>query len=238
VYWRRRAVVFGTPVVLLIAIVAMFSGGGSKTPQATLTGNTTAPRQAATTAAAPTTQATGQAVNANAQPSGPCPASSVQVTPTVKNGIAGGPIEIDLALSTTQTACNFTMSGSNVAIKIRSSSSSLWTSQDCSNVIPTGTLVLRNAAPVTTNLYWDGHQSSGSCGATNAWVGPGSYQVMASVIGSTPTTTNFALRLPTAKTVTKTATPTPKPTPKAKATARATTRPTAKATKTCGDSCP
>lgn len=158
------------------------------------------------------------------------------MTPSVTNGIAGGPIEVDLSLATTQTACNFTMSGSNVAIKIMSGSNSLWSSQDCPNVIPTGTLVLRNAAPVDTSLSWDGHQSSGSCGATNPWVGPGSYSVIASVIGSTPTSTNFALKLPTAKTITKTATPTPKAKPKARSTATAT--PTAKATKTCGDSCP
>lgn len=226
---------FGTPVVVLIAIVAMFSGGGSKPDQAALTGNTTAPRTAPSTPSSPTSSSTGQAVDPAAIASGNCPASSIQVTPSVTNGIAGGPIDIDLALATTQTACNFTMSGSNVAIKILSNSNSLWTSQDCSNVIPTGTLTLRNAAPVNVSLSWDGHQSNGSCGATNPWVGPGTYQVMASVIGSTPTSANFSLKLPTAKTVTKTATPTPTAKPTTKATT--TTRPTATATKTCGDSC-
>ncbi|MGN6161409.1 MAG: hypothetical protein ACTHOG_06845 [Marmoricola sp.] len=240
VYWRRRAVVFGTPVIVLIAIIAMFSGGGSQPQRASLAGNTTTPHVATTPTQVATTASTGQPVNANAMPSGPCPASSIQATPSVSDGIAGGPIQVDIALATTQTACNFTMSGSNVAIKIMSSARSLWTSQDCPNVIPTGTLILRNAAPVDVSLSWDGHQSSGSCGATNAWVGPGSYSVIASVIGSTPTTGNFSLRLPTAKTVTKTATPTPHATPTAKATAKATTR-SGKAenaaTSKCGDSC-
>ena len=226
---------------MLIAIIAMFSGGGSKPQQASLTGNTTTPRHTASTASGPIASSTGgQAVNPAAMPSGPCPASSIQVTPSVTNGIAGEPIEIDLALATTQTACNFTMSGSNVAIKIMSSSNSLWRSQDCANVVPTGTLILRNAAPVNVSLSWDGHQSNGSCGATNPWVGPGSYQVMASVIGATPTTTTFSLKLPTAKTVTRTATPTPKATPTAKATSKSTKsgKPESAATTRCGDSCP
>lgn len=240
VYWRRRAVVFGTPVIVLIAIIAMFSGGGSKPPQASLTGQTTTPHTAPTGSQTPLVGSTKQPVNAAALPSGPCAASSIQVTPSVTAGIAGGPINVDLALATTQTACTFTMSGSNVAIKIVSGTNSLWTSQDCANVVPTGTLTLRNAAPVDVSLSWDGHQSSGSCGATNPWVGPGSYQVIASVIGSTPTSTNFSLKLPTAKTITKTATPTPHATPTARATAKATTKsgtPQNAATSKCGDSC-
>lgn len=246
VYWRRRAVVFGTPVVVLIAIVALFSGGGSKAPQATLSARTTPPSSAPTSATTShPTSAGSQAVDPNAVPSGPCPASSIQVTPSITNGIAGQPIEIDLALSTTQTACTFAMSGSNVAIKILSSGNSLWTSQDCANVVPAGSITLRNAAPMTVALSWDGHQSNGSCGATNPWVGPGSYSVIASVIGSTPTTTTFSLKLPTARTITKTATPkpTPKPTAKATPTHRATTKATSRTpqstpTTHCGDSCP
>lgn len=237
---------FGTPVIVLIAIVALFSGGGSKAPQATLSARTTPPSSAPVTpAASHSAAAGGQAVNPNAVPTGPCPASSIQVTPSITNGIAGQPIEIDLALSTTQTACTFAMSGSNVAIKILSGGNSLWTSQDCSNVVPAGSITLRNAAPMTVSLSWDGHQSSGSCGATNPWVGPGTYSVIASVIGSTPTTANFSLRLPTARTVTQTATPKPTPKPTAKATpatktttkTKSGTQPSASA-KRCGDSCP
>lgn len=234
--------VFGTPLVVLIAIVALFSGGGAKPQQATLTGNTTA-RTAPSTPSKPASSSTGQPVNPVAQPNGACPAASIQVTPSVTNGIAGGPINIDLALATTQTACTFTMSGSNLAAKVMSGSNSLWSSQDCPNVIPSGSLVLRNAAPVNVSLSWDGHESSGSCGATNPWVGPGSYQVIASVIGSTPTTSDFSLKLPSAATITKTASPNATPTPKATATAKATTKaksgtPQGAATTHCGDSCP
>lgn len=210
VYWRRRAIVFGTPLVALIAVIALMVGGhGSKTPQATLAGNATTPTQTA-----PTTAAGSQAAPVASGANGACPASSIQVTPSITDGVAGGPIQVNLAIATTQAACNFQMSGANVAVKISSGNNSLWTSQNCSNVVPSGTLALHSSAPVTTSLSWDGHQSNGTCGATNPWVGPGNYQIIASVIGSTPTSANFTLSLPNAPTVTQTASPSASATPK------------------------
>lgn len=208
----------------LIAIIALFSGG-SKPQQATLSASTT---PAATPSKHPTSSGSpaSQIVDPNAIATSSCTPSSIQVTPSITKGVAGGAITVDLTMSTSETACNFAVSGSTVAVKVMSGTNSLWSSQDCPNVVPAGTLTLRKAAPVDVSLTWDGHQSNGSCGATNYWVGPGSYQILASVIGSTPTSANFSLKQPAQQTITKTATP--KPTKKASASAT----PTAKATKT------
>lgn len=204
---RRRAIVFGTPVVLLVAVIMMFSGGGSKPQQATLSGASVTPTVGPTKHASSGGSPASQIVDPNAIATSSCTPANVQVTPSITDGVAGGPITIDLSLSTTEPACNFSVSGSAVAVKIMSSNNSLWSSQDCPNVVPVGNVTLRKSAPIDVSLTWDGHQSSGSCGATNPWVGPGSYQILASVIGSTPTSGNFSLKQPTAPTITKTATP-------------------------------
>lgn len=224
VYMRRRAIVFGTPVVLLVAIIVMFSGGGSKPQQASLSSQTTTPVAPPSRHASSSGSPATQIVDPNAIATSSCTPSAIQVTPSITGGVAGGPITIDLSMVTTEAACNFSVSGSTVAVKLMSGTNSLWSSQDCPNVIPAGTLTLRKASPVDVSLTWDGHQSSGSCGATNPWVGPGTYRVLASVIGSTPTSANFSLKLPAQPTITKTATPkvTKKPTSSARTKTTAT----------------
>lgn len=227
VYMRRRAIVFGTPVVLVIAIIVLFSGGGSKPQQASLSSASTHSAVSSSTRASSSGSPASQIVDPNAIATSSCAPAGIQVTPSITKGVAGGPITVDLSLTTNEAACNFSVSGSTVAVAVMSGSNQLWTSQNCPNVVPAGTLTLRKAAPVDVSLTWDGHQSNGSCGATNPWVGPGSYQVLASVIGSTPTSGDFSLTLPAQQTITKTASPKPKKKTKATVTATAT----AKATK-------
>lgn len=188
----------------------MSGGGGSSQPQqATLSSAQTASSPSDTPSVAT------QESEPSAEPSGPCSPESIQVTPTVTGGIAGGAIKVDLALTTSEAACTFAMSGKSLAVKVMSGATSVWSSQDCASVVPTGSLTLRHGSVADASLTWDGHQSNGNCGATNPWVGPGTYQVLASVIGSTPTSSDFSLSLPTAKTITKTAQPKVKNTKKA-----------------------
>lgn len=188
---------------MIIAIVAMFmGGGGSKPTKATLTGS---PAPKVTPVPTPKTQA----VVTNATPSGPCADNSLQAIPSITGGVAGTAIAVDLTMTTTQPACTFAMSGKSLVLKVLSGATTLWSSQDCPNTISSGMVTLRAGQATTVSVTWDGHQSNGGCGPTHPWVGPGNYQVIASVVGSTPATSNFALVLPTPQTITKTATPTP-----------------------------
>lgn len=233
VYWIRRSVVLGLPLLLVVVLVSVFSGGGgSPAPQARLAGSAhrtpavgaPSPRPSgpvAVTTAAPSAKATAGASPASstptavplASPDGPCAANEITVTPSADHARAGGPVTISVQLRTARPACTFAVSRSSLAVKITSGSDSIWSSQNCGGSVPRQTVVVRSAKPAVVPVTWNGRRiTDGTCGATNAWARPGYYHALAAVIGSEPTDVQFSLSLPPRPVVTRTAHPKPRKT--------------------------
>jgi hypothetical protein len=219
VYWFRRGIVLGTAVLLVVGFAQLVGGGGGggKDPQARLAGDATTP----TTTAAPRTAgpvavptAVGSSRGATpsqvplAQPDGPCQPDDISVTPSVPSARAGGRIAIQVKLSVAQPACTFAVSASSLAVKVTSGNDRVWSSQDCRSAVPTRSVVVRSAAPVTVPVTWSGRRSSpGSCDSSESWARPGYYHALAAVIGSEPADVQFRLSVPPRPVVTKTAKP-------------------------------
>lgn len=230
VYWTRRLIVLGLPLLLVVVVIAMLSaGGGTSTPQARLAGaaeRTPAthpsdnPRPSGPVAVA-TSPARSKAGHRAAKPTptvvplaapdGPCAADEITVTPAAPHARAGGDVTIAVQLRTARPACTFAVSGKTLAVKVTSGSDGIWSSQLCRGSVPHETVVVRSAQPAVVPVTWNGRRTTdGTCGVTNAWARPGYYHALAAVIGSEPSDAQFELSLPPRPVVTKTAHPKPK----------------------------
>lgn len=244
VYWTRRLIVLGMPLLLLVVVVAMLSGGGgSPGPTARLAGSpertpathpSSTPRPsgpvAITTSASPG-KAPHRAATSSptavplAAPDGACAADEITVTPSAQHARAGGDVTIAVQLRTARPACTFAVSAKTLAVKITSGSDGIWSSQLCRGSVPRETVVVRSAQPAVVPVTWNGRRTTdGTCGVTNAWARPGYYHALAAVIGSEPTDAQFQLSLPPRPVVTKTAHPKPQKTA-SKSTAKASPSP-------------
>jgi hypothetical protein len=212
--------VLGTAVLLVVGFAHLLGGGGGgggTDPQARLAGDATTPtRSSSPRTAGPYAIPTGVGSSGGAtpnqaplaQPDGPCQADDVSVTPSIPSAKAGGRIAIEVKLSVAQPACTFAVSAKSLAVKVTSGNDRVWSSQDCKSAVPTRSVVVRSAAPVTVPVTWSGRRSSpGSCDSSEAWARPGYYHALAAVIGSEPADVQFKLSVPPRPVVTKTAKP-------------------------------
>jgi hypothetical protein len=234
VYWVRRGLVLGSAAVLVFGFAHLLGsggGGGGQQPRAQLTGSvhhtpTSHPTPSPQGPVALQTVGAGKHQGAKptkrppattsktpvvlASPDGPCAADDISARPEVDHASAGGPVDIRLQLTATRPACTFDVSSRTVAVKITSGPDSVWSSQLCRRAVPKQSVVVRSAQPAVVPVTWSGRRSDGSCGPSNDWARPGYYHVIAAVIGSAPTDTQFKLSLPPRPVVTKTAHPKPR----------------------------
>jgi hypothetical protein len=222
VYWFRRSLVLLTALALVFAIGRLLNGstGGSSADTARVTASKPSPTvsrgvagpmpiQPTTTAA--TTKAgrpspTGTPV-VLAAPTGPCALDEITVTPTVPTAVAGGEVDLVLALTGIKPACTFTVSSNTVVAKVTSGKDRIWSSQDCPASIKEASVVVRSAEPTMVTVSWSGRRSDEDCSRSTSWALPGYYHVIAAVIGSEPSDAQFRLGSPPRPVVTKTAKP-------------------------------
>jgi hypothetical protein len=223
VYWFRRGLVLGTPVLLVIGFAHLLGGGGGSTPpkaQLADAGTSTHSTPSSPHPSGPTVTGHAPITPSStplAIPDGPCKTDDLSVQPAVPHPLAGGPVVIQIQVSTTRDACTFTASPTTLAVKVTSGSDRVWSSQDCHPAVPTRSLIVRSSTPVTVPVSWNGRRSvPGSCNDTQAWARAGYYHALAAVIGSTPADVQFRLSVPPRPVVTKTAKPKtdPKSSPK------------------------
>lgn len=192
-YWRRRALVLGAVLVVLIGLVAAVWVGWPKSePQAS-----------------PASSPVGSAVSGLATPvstpsivTGP-PASSAPATPappqacdplSVRTGLAGfkklaqGSAQV-FKVSLTNTAaepCVLAVAASNVAVAVTSGKDRIWSTADCPAWVPTKTTTLAAQQAYVFELKWPGVRSTGGCKTTKATVSAGTYVAKATFTGSEP----------------------------------------------------
>jgi hypothetical protein len=210
-----------TALALVFAIGRLLVGSGPdpSSDRATVTAATPSPTatpsrglagpvpiQPAATTGPARPSATGTPV-VLAVPSGPCALDEITVTPAAPKAVAGGKVELVLELTGIKPACTFSVSSRTVVAKVTSGKDRIWSSQDCPRSIRSTTAVVRSGEPATITVSWSGRRSDDECSRSTAWALPGYYHLVASVIGSEPSDTQFRLTSPPRPVVTKTAHP-------------------------------
>ena len=221
VYWFRRLLVLGVACALVFGIARLLDYRSDE-PEAT------GSEQAAPVAGSPTSTATQKprkkpakkqdekGKDTLAKPQGPCDDSDVLVTPTIKDAHAGSPVKIVLELTTVEAdACFWEVDPDSVFVNVDGEDGTIWSTQHCSDAVPTETLVPRKEKAAKVALWWNGKESDEECSPWTEWVLAGAYTAVAAARGSvTPVATGFVLGGAVAPTITET--PTPTPTPKKK----------------------
>jgi hypothetical protein len=188
-------------------VVGAQPSSGSSTP-------TTRPEPAAKTAE-PTSKSAkkarqpGKTRTPLPQPSGPCTADDIVVTPAVDGAAhAGSRVTFRLDVTTLSSpACTWQVSAESLAVKIVSGSDRIWSTQDCPEALREVDVVARQEKAATVALVWRGQRSDATCSRTTDWAQPGWYHVQAAAFGAEPTDVQFELR----PAVRATITPKPKP---------------------------
>lgn len=225
VYWFRRALVLGTALALVFAVVHLATGSGSGPTgdpvgpglgAEVVSGRTTpSPEPVDPAPLGPSATKTGSSKSGSATSdqvpsSGPCSIDDITVTPVRATSRAGSTIPVGLRLTGIRPACTFTVAPSTLAVKITKGDRRLWSSQDCPSAVQRRQVVVRSSAPTTVQVRWSGRTSTGSCSRSNAWVAPGKYRVTAAAIGSEPAQALITLVQPPRPVVIKTIKPKPK----------------------------
>lgn len=233
VYWRRRLVVLGLALALVVGVAQLLGRGsdGSSGPEGEAARLAGAPTTSATTSptapgatGTPDAQASAKPRRKRskapsptptptptlAAPSGPCEDSDVAVTPEVTSAVAGPDHGVDIALhlrTITTEACTWTVSRQTLTMRITSGDDAIWSSRECPRALPVAQVTVRRAVTTTVAMHWNARRSDEDCPARTDWALPGWYHVTVAALGGEPADAQFELLAPTAPQVTVTPSP-------------------------------
>jgi hypothetical protein len=229
VYWTRRLVVIGIPLLLVVVLARVLGGSSDATDdssgtatQAGATVETTpAPTAGPTSEVAPAkgkkgkkgkkrdqVQETAPPEPVLAEPSGPCEPSDIVATPTIASAAGGGDIPITINLRTVVTeACTWQASPETMTVTITSGSDYIWSSRECPASIPAQDVVVRQAVDAPVVVTWSARRSDEECSKLTDWARVGFYHVSAAALGGQGTDVQFELVARQAEVVTQTADP-------------------------------
>ena len=225
VYWTRRLLVIGVPLLLVVVLTRLLGGSTDGTDpdradQATQAGARTTPAPATGPVVGPTAPpAQGQGKKGKkdeqpppepvlAEPTGPCEDADVVATPVLTQAAGGVDVPITLNLRTLVTpACTWHVSPETLAVTITSGDDFIWSSRECPAAIPVQDVVVRQAADTPVVVTWHARRSDETCSTFTEWADLGFYHVQAAALGGEATDVQFELVAPSAPVVTKTVEP-------------------------------
>ncbi len=209
-YWRRRALVLGTVLALVLVVVNLVRGDDSPPPARDAavqasgqptdapTGRKGKGRKNRSGAPQPTTTpvpdsgytpATEPAAEpAPPEPDGDCVDADVQVTPSVPGAVARRSTTIRLSLETlVAEACTWRLSSDSLAVTILDDGGDeVWSSRECPRMVPTAEVVVRRDSTATFDLTWNGRMSTPECPSGQPWAEPAEYDVQVAAYGAEP----------------------------------------------------
>ncbi len=232
VYWTRRLVVLGIPLLLVLVLARVLNGSSDATDGASGTATqagatvetTPAPSSGPTSQAAPgqgdgkkgkkgrkrdqVPQETVPPEPVLAEPSGPCEPSDIVATPAIASAAGGADIPITINLRTVVTeACTWQASPETMTVTITSGSDYIWSSRECPASIPAQDVVVRQAVDAPVVVTWSGRRSDEECSTLTDWARVGFYHVQAAALGGTGTDVQFELVARQPEVITQTADP-------------------------------
>lgn len=171
VYWIRRAIVLGLPLVLIIVIAVSCSGGGSKSPGTGAGPNTT-----------PTTTSTATSTSGTACVPGDL---SAQLAVSADNGIypvGAQPVFTATITNVSANTCEFTSAAANETWTVLTGADKFWTTAGCPTADTSSTKSLAPGASHRLSITWNGKRLDPGCKA-GAPAQPGTYRVRATLDG-------------------------------------------------------
>ena len=217
VYWVRRLLVVGVPLLLVVVLVRLLGGSsdgrdqaGAADDRATQAGARTVDRGPVDgPLQGPTAQPVEPAEPVLAEPTGPCADSDVVATPVITSVPGNSDAAITFNLRTvTAPACTWQASSDTMTVTITSGSDHIWSSRECPDSIPPQDVVVRQEVDAPVVVTWAGaKRSDETCSGRAGWAMPGFYHVEAAALGGEATDVQFELVPPSAPVVTETAQP-------------------------------
>lgn len=234
VYWTRRLIVLGVPLLLVVVLARVLGGSSDATDGASGTatqagasvetpaGPTAGPTAGAKTGAgknrkkrrhqtAPDETAPSETVPPEpvlAEPTGPCADSDIVATPTLTSAPGGSDIAITINLRTVVTeACTWQASPETLTVTITSGDDYIWSTRECPVAIPVQDVVIRQAVDAPVVVTWSARRSDETCSDRTEWAELGFYHVEAAALGGEATDVQFELVAPSPAVVTQTAEP-------------------------------
>lgn len=218
VYWTRRLVVLGVPLLLVVVLARVLGGSadgedpGQATQASSKTEASTAPTQGPTAKTDPKgKRAKKKRRPVLAQPTGECEPSDIVATPDVSRVAGGSDVRLRINLRTrTTAACTWQVSPETFTVTITSGSDHIWSTRECVKAVPTRDLVVRSAVDAAVGVTWHARRSDETCSRYTDWARPGYYHVQAAALGGDATDVQFRLVPPSPSTIIKTVPPKPR----------------------------
>jgi hypothetical protein len=211
VYWTRRLLIIGTALALVVGIGSFLNRGSNAT-----SANDTASRASSeisdsvtpggdrSSKSKPPKKSRKPKKTPLAQPDGPCRADDIEVTPVVKDAVAGGPVRIRLKLQMKVTpACSWQVSDDTLTFKITSGADDIWSSRECPRAVRTRDVVLRQAKRVWMAVTWSAKRSDEDCSRLTEWALPGWYHLSVAALAGEPEEIQFQLKVPEPEVITQ-----------------------------------
>lgn len=209
VYWTRRLVVLGVPLLLVVLLVRLIGGGsdGADGEDAAATvaaevaadgatvGPTAEPVRGERATRTERRRAAAPQRTPKPKPDGPCLPSDVLVEPVVDTVVGGRTVPLAVAVrSIRDDACWFRFSAETVSMTITSGDDLVWASRQCPRAVPDRAVAVRQdpGRPVAV-VRWSGRRSDAECGRATPWALPGYYHAVAAALGGEATDVQFRL---------------------------------------------
>ncbi len=217
VYWTRRLLIIGSALALVVGIGSLLnrsSNGTSANDTASRasseTSDSVTPGGESSSKSKPPKKTRKPKKTPLAQPDGPCRADDIEVTPVVKDAVAGGPVRVRLKLQTKVTpACSWQVSAETLTFKITSGADDIWSSRECPGAVRTRDVVLRQAKRVWMAVTWSAKRSDEGCSRLTEWALPGWYHLSVAALAGEPEEIQFELKRPEPEVITQSPEPNP-----------------------------
>ncbi len=212
-YWRRRALIGGVLLLVLVLFRACTGGGPTGKDAVAVAHPTAVPTPSRTPAAVPTPRLT-PAVTATG-PATPTAAASPGGTGTPSVGPVASCLDSALVLIASadapsyasgatpllrltirnggRVACRRNVGSRAIELRILSGSDRIWSSDDCANGGSLDPVLLQPGETRSTSVVWSGRRSQPGCAPNTAPAQPGTYLVFARVGTLTRSGGSFAL---------------------------------------------
>jgi len=174
-YWRRRAVLLGVLVLVLLLVRSALGGDGGD-PAAAPGGATPTATRKATATRAPSATPTRR------PGTGTCSDRALRLTTRtdVRSYPAGTTPKITVTVTNTSgTTCRRDLGGRALEVLVYSGADRIWSNDDCSPDTAASVQTLRAGATLETSVSWSRARSAPGCPSGRPQAQPGTYVVRA-----------------------------------------------------------
>ena len=215
VYWRRRIMVIGSVVLLLVLLVltvravtgnddgtpvADGSSGSTTSPSATpgtsSSVGSTSPKPSSSSASSSASSSKSSPPASSTAPPARCAARDLAVQAVVaqKSYKVGAQPVVELQVTNTGAKpCVQDLADRQVVLMVYNGESRVWGSHDCDIQAGTAVRTLLVDSPVRVSITWSGRTSQAGCKGTRQRVGAGTYTLYAELSGRRGKATQFAI---------------------------------------------